>query len=197
MVDGICIAEHCCLVALAICADGTTLAVGLWLGDTEDTTVVSHLLADLHDRGLDASRGLLVVLDGAKALDRAVDKVFSDLALVQRCTIHRSRKQSTCRRAGVRGGGRGRHRGQEFRGGAVADWWRCGGVPGLFEERAGLADCVADRGPADLQKVGEDVHRAQSALGEDGHKDTFAVADLLVEDAAAGGTDAGHRAADS
>jgi hypothetical protein len=55
-------------------------------------------------------------------------------------------------------------------------------VPGLFEERAGLADGVADRGPADLEQVGEDVHRAQSALGEDGHKDAFAVADLLVEE---------------
>lgn len=68
----------------------------------------------------------------------------------------------------------------------VAGWCRCGGVPGLFEEGAGLADGVADRGPADLEKVSEDVHRAQSALVEDGQKDAFAVADLLVEDAAAG-----------
>jgi hypothetical protein len=59
-------------------------------------------------------------------------------------------------------------------------------VPGLFEERAGLADGVADRGPPDLQKVGEEVHGAPSALVEDGHKDTVGVADLLVEDAAAG-----------
>jgi putative transposase len=50
---------------------------------------VTHLLADLQDRGLDASRGLLVVIDGAKALHRAVRKVFGDLALVQRCTIHK------------------------------------------------------------------------------------------------------------
>jgi hypothetical protein len=59
-------------------------------------------------------------------------------------------------------------------------------VPGLFEERVGLADGVADRGPADLEKVGEYVHRAQSALVEDGQKDAFVVAELLVEDAAAG-----------
>jgi hypothetical protein len=59
-------------------------------------------------------------------------------------------------------------------------------VPGLFEEGADLADGVADRGPADLEKVGEDVHRAPSALVEDGQKDAFAVAELLVEDAAAG-----------
>jgi putative transposase len=57
MVDGITIAEHCCVVALAILADGTKLPVGLWLGSTENTTVVTHLLADLTDRGLNASRG--------------------------------------------------------------------------------------------------------------------------------------------
>jgi transposase-like protein len=91
MIDGITIAEHCCVVALAIGADGTKLPVGLWLGDTENTTVVTHLLADLADRGLDASRGLLVVLDGAKALAKAVRKVFGPLALVQRCTIHKRR----------------------------------------------------------------------------------------------------------
>jgi transposase-like protein len=91
MIDGITIAEHCCVVALAICADGTKLPVGLWLGDTENTTVVTHLLADLVDRGLDASRGLLLVLDGAKALAKAVRKVFGTHALVQRCTIHKRR----------------------------------------------------------------------------------------------------------
>jgi putative transposase len=91
MIDGITIAEHCCVVALAICADGTKLPVGLWLGSTENTTVVTHLLADLVDRGLDAARGLLVVLDGAKALTKAVRKVVGDLALIQRCTIHKRR----------------------------------------------------------------------------------------------------------
>jgi putative transposase len=91
MVDGITIAEHCCVVALAILADGTKLPVGLWLGSTENTTVVTHLLADLVDRGLDASRGLLVVIDGAKALGKAVRKVFGQAALIQRCTIHKRR----------------------------------------------------------------------------------------------------------
>jgi transposase-like protein len=94
MVDGITVAEHCCVVALAILADGTKLPVGLWLGSTENTTVVAHLLADLVDRGLDASGGLLVVIDGAKALARAVRKVFGQAALIQRCTIHKRRNVS-------------------------------------------------------------------------------------------------------
>jgi hypothetical protein len=62
----------------------------------------------------------------------------------------------------------------------------CAGVPGLLEEWAGLADGVADRGAADVKEVGEDVQGAQASLVEDGQKDAFAVADLLVEDAAAG-----------
>lgn len=66
MVDGVVFAEQCCVVALAICADGTKVPVGLWLGDTENTTVVTHLLADLVDRGLSAAGGPLVVIDGPR-----------------------------------------------------------------------------------------------------------------------------------
>ena len=68
--------DHCCVVALAITVDGTKVPVGLWLGDTENTTVVTALLADLVGRGLDHTRGLLVVIDGAKALAAGVRKVF-------------------------------------------------------------------------------------------------------------------------
>lgn len=53
--------------------------------------MVTNLLADLVSRELDASGGLLVVIDGAKALAAGVRKVFGDRALVQRCTIHKRR----------------------------------------------------------------------------------------------------------
>ncbi len=91
MIDGIVFADHCCVVALAITADGTKVPVGLWLGDTENKTVVTALLADLVARGLDPDGGLLVVIDGAKALRAAVKKVFGELALVQRCVLHKRR----------------------------------------------------------------------------------------------------------
>jgi putative transposase len=91
MVDGVHFAEHCCVVALAICADGTKLPVGLWLDDTENITIVTQLLADLVDRGLSAEAGLLVVIDGAKALAAGVRKVFGDQVLVQRCVLHKRR----------------------------------------------------------------------------------------------------------
>ena len=91
MVDGVMFAEACCVVALAITADGTKVPIGLWLGDTENKTIVTALLADLVARGLNASGGLLVVIDGAKALAAGVRKVFGDQALVQRCTLHKRR----------------------------------------------------------------------------------------------------------
>lgn len=91
MVDGADFAGAMCVVALVVTADGMKVPVGLRLGDTENATVVKALLADLVARGLDPSGGLLVVIDGAKALAAAVKSVFGDLALVQRCQIHKRR----------------------------------------------------------------------------------------------------------
>lgn len=91
MVDGIVVAAQCCVAALVIGSDGRKVPVGLWLGGTENTTVVTDLLADLVARGLSAERGLLVVIDGAKALATAVRKVFGEQALIQRCTLHKRR----------------------------------------------------------------------------------------------------------
>lgn len=91
MIDGLVIVGQCCVVALVICTDGTKVPVGLWLGDTENKTVVTNLLADLVARGLNAEAGLLVVIDGAKALATGVRKVFGDQALIQRCTLHKRR----------------------------------------------------------------------------------------------------------
>jgi transposase-like protein len=91
MLDGEHLAERCVVVALAITADGTKKPVGLWEGSTENKTVVRALLADLVERGLCFDDGLLVVLDGAKALSAAVREVFGDKALIQRCTLHKRR----------------------------------------------------------------------------------------------------------
>jgi len=91
MIDGIIFAECCIVVALAITSDGTKVPVGLWEGDTENTTVVKDLLADLVSRGLSCEAGVLFVLDGSKALAAGVQRVFGDRALVQRCQLHKRR----------------------------------------------------------------------------------------------------------
>jgi len=91
LLDGEHMAERCVVVALAITADGTKKPVGLWDGSTENKTVVRSLLADLVERGLKFDDGLLVVIDGAKALSAAVREVFGAKALIQRCTLHKRR----------------------------------------------------------------------------------------------------------
>ncbi len=91
MIDGLCVADQMIVVALVICADGTKVPVGLKLGDTENAVVVKDLLADLVARGLRYSHGIVAVLDGSKALRKAVTKVFGERALVQRCTLHKRR----------------------------------------------------------------------------------------------------------
>jgi putative transposase len=90
MVDGVRVAEHCCVVALGITIDGTKVPLGLAEGATENATVVRDLLAGLRDRGLEVTRPILVVIDGARALRRAVTDVF-DHPVIQRCQLHKLR----------------------------------------------------------------------------------------------------------
>jgi hypothetical protein len=190
MVDGIRVAEHCCVVALGVTIDGTKIPLGLVEGATENATVVTDLLAGLRERGLEVTRPILVVIDGAKALRRAVCDVF-DHPVIQRCQLHRSRKESSCWcvAAGCSGG-------EEFGGGAVTDGRRGWDAAVLFQEGPGFADGVTDGGAADVaQCVGEDVEGAQPPQVQDGQQDAFAVADLLGEDAAAGAGLAGAAAA--
>jgi len=90
MVDGIELKGRCCVVALGVSTDGVKLPLGLWDGSTENKTVTAHLLADLVGRGLDVEQGVLVILDGSKALRAAVDEVFGPVP-VQRCIRHKER----------------------------------------------------------------------------------------------------------
>jgi putative transposase len=90
MVDGIELKGRCCIVALGVSTDGVKLPLGLWDGSTENKTVTAHLLTDLVARGLDVEQGVLVVLDGSKALRAAVDEVFGPVP-VQRCIRHKER----------------------------------------------------------------------------------------------------------
>ena len=90
MIDGVYFAEHLCVVALGIDIDGTKHPLGLVEGSTENTTVVKNLLTGLRNRGLDTTRPILAVLDGAKALAAGVGEVF-DKPVIARCQIHKLR----------------------------------------------------------------------------------------------------------
>ena len=91
MIDGIHFRERVILVALGIDARGDKHVLGLREGSTESTRVVRALLSDLIERGLDADRARLWVIDGGKALRRAIVECFGATALVQRCQEHKRR----------------------------------------------------------------------------------------------------------
>jgi putative transposase len=94
MLDGLEIADRTHVVALAISTDGVKIPLGLWEGSTENATLARTLLADLVDRGLDPSQAILFVIDGGKALRRAIKDVFGEHALVHRC--HRHKERNVC-----------------------------------------------------------------------------------------------------
>ena len=91
MIDGIHFRERVVLVALGIDSAGHKHILGLHEGSTEAARVVKKLLADLIERGLDASRMRLWVIDGGKALRRAIVDLFGATALVHRCQEHKRR----------------------------------------------------------------------------------------------------------
>ena len=91
ILDGVHVGDHCLMVALGIAADGQKHALGLWDGSTENATVCQSLLANLQSRGLRTDRSLLVILDGSKALHKAVRATFGDAALIHRCQLHKLR----------------------------------------------------------------------------------------------------------
>ena len=90
MVDGVHFADHLCVVALGIGVDGTKHPLAVVEGSTENATLVTDLLVGLRDRGLDVTRPVLVVIDGAKALAAAVRAVF-DHPIIARCQLHKVR----------------------------------------------------------------------------------------------------------
>ena len=91
MLDGLEIAERMHVVALGITTEGVKIPLGLWEGSTENATLARTLLADLVDRGLDPEQGILFVIDGAKALAKAIREVFGEHALLHRCHRHKER----------------------------------------------------------------------------------------------------------
>jgi putative transposase len=90
MIDGVHFGEHTCVVALGIAIDGTKHPLALVEGSTENTTLARDLLTGLRERGLDTTRPILCVIDGAKALRRAILDVF-DHPVIARCQQHKIR----------------------------------------------------------------------------------------------------------
>lgn len=91
MLDGIEVARHTVVVALAITEDGTKTTLGLWQGSTENAALCTSLLQDLISRGLKLDARILCIIDGGKGIRKAIEDVLGDLAVVQRCQLHKRR----------------------------------------------------------------------------------------------------------
>ena len=172
MIDGVHFAESCCIVAFGIDIEGNKHPLALVEGATENATVVTDLLVDLRERGLDVTRPMLVGLDGSKALRKAVLDVL-DRPVIQRCQLHKignvkahlpqrlrssvGRRMTDAYHAGVGARGRGRAAGPGQR--TRPHPPRGGGQPA--------------RGP------GRDAHRA--AVGRAAHPRPHAALDQRIE----------------
>jgi putative transposase len=91
LIDGTPFKDRQMIVALGIGCDGRKTVLGLREGATENATVVSALLSELIERGLDFTTPRLYILDGGKALHAAVRRHAGDAACIQRCQVHKKR----------------------------------------------------------------------------------------------------------
>ncbi|MGH2378346.1 MAG: IS256 family transposase [Thermoanaerobaculia bacterium] len=87
--DGIEIGGYTIVVALGVDEKGHKHTLGLWEGTTENAAVCKALLGNLIERGLPTDRALLFVIDGGKAIRRAIADAYGDLAAVARCRWHK------------------------------------------------------------------------------------------------------------
>ena len=91
-IDGIHMTGELVLVAaIGIDGHGVKHPLGLMEGATENATVVQALIDNLVARGLDRTVSRLFIIDGSKALSKAIRRTFGREALIQRCQIHKAR----------------------------------------------------------------------------------------------------------
>lgn len=107
LIDGVHFGAHVVLAAVGVDERGGKHVLGLREGATENAAAARALLADLAERGLEMSRSILVVIDGAKALRKAVIEVFGARALIQRCREHKKRNVTDALPERLRGTVRG------------------------------------------------------------------------------------------
>jgi len=90
MVDGVGFADRTVIAALGITTAGKKLLLGLREGETENWEVARDLFESLVARGLKTDTPMLFVIDGGKALKKAIVKIFG-MVPVQRCVRHKER----------------------------------------------------------------------------------------------------------
>jgi transposase-like protein len=88
-IDGIVFRAHHVIVAIGVDSEGHKHVLGLRDGASENATVCTPLLESLVERGVKSDRRRLFVIDGSKALRKAIDAVYGQENPVQRCRNHK------------------------------------------------------------------------------------------------------------
>jgi putative transposase len=91
IIDGIAVGEQAVVLALGIDENGQKHPLGLWQGATENADLCQGLLNNLVERGLDSQQTYLFIIDGSKALRKAIKVIFGPRGIVQRCQEHKLR----------------------------------------------------------------------------------------------------------
>lgn len=91
-IDGLHVNDDLVLVAaIGIDGAGGKHPLAVVEGATENTATVQALLDNLVERGLDPAAPRLFIVDGAKALSKAIRATFGRHVAIQRCQIHKAR----------------------------------------------------------------------------------------------------------
>lgn len=91
LVDGLHVCDEVIVVAMGVDVSGNKHFLGISQGSTENTEVVNGLLSSIVDRNIKFTDKVLAVIDGGKALRRALTDHFGDKVSIQRCLIHKKR----------------------------------------------------------------------------------------------------------
>jgi len=89
ILDGKYLARENIVIALGITITGLKMPLGFIQTTTENSKAVKGLLKNLIGRRFRFSEGILTVIDGSKGLRKAVEEVFGEFNLTQRCQWHK------------------------------------------------------------------------------------------------------------
>ena len=90
-IDGLHVGDHVLMAAIGVDGNGDKHVLAVVEGATENTVVVQALIDNLLARGLDPTLPRLFIVDGAKALSKAIRNTFGVAAAIQRCQVHKGR----------------------------------------------------------------------------------------------------------
>jgi len=77
------------MIALGITIEGKKIILGIEQTATENSRSIEQFFERLIDRGLRYAEGLLFTVDGSKGILKAIQKIFPNSGVIQRCHYHK------------------------------------------------------------------------------------------------------------